>query len=114
MSTMRLGYFALALTTMAGCTTNANDEGVRKLYRTNPAFYTAKMNECLSKSAGRTSEQNRILAAYMKTNQTNPIPLYCKRLIDGAKNGRLTSNDTRELLGTGVPNPKVLAVIQGR
>ncbi|EJN04248.1 hypothetical protein PMI41_01887 [Phyllobacterium sp. YR531] len=114
MSTIRLNYFALALITLAGCNTNANDEGVRELYRTNSGFYKSKLNECLSKSAGRTPEQNRMLAAYMKTNLKNPIPLYCKRLIDGAKNGRLTSNDTRDLLSTGVPNAKVLAVIQGK
>jgi hypothetical protein len=72
------------------------------------------MNECLSTSAGRTKDQNRILASYMRTTQKNPIPLYCKRYIDGAMNGKISSNDARQLLRTDIPNVKVLAVIQGQ
>jgi hypothetical protein len=71
------------------------------------------MNQCIKSGPKRTAEMNRKLAAIMGVCLKNPIPLYCKRLIDGAVSGKLTSNDTGPFMQTGIPNAKIVEVIRG-
>lgn len=111
----RIALLVAAALSVAGCTSSMSPEMyqlIRTALRKDPAYMQASLDACIRDMNAMSAGDSALYAARVKVPVKKLASVYCTRVLNGWKSGRLSLEEYRKL-GTGNPNRNEIRLIQG-
>ncbi|CAM5500208.1 hypothetical protein MAUB1S_08360 [Mycolicibacterium aubagnense] len=112
----RMALLVAAALGVAGCTSSMSPEMyqlIRTALRKDPAFMQLSYDACVRDMNEMSASDSALYAARVRIPVKNVASVYCTRVLNGWKSGRLTLEEYRKL-GNINPNTNEIRIVQGK
>ena len=104
----------VALLALAGCTMSKERyEAAQTALDGSPKLRSMTIADCSRRLAKKPAWDKEIMAALMNVSTKSVASVFCRRVINGISEGRITHAEFTQA-ERGHPSPKVIRLIQGR